>query len=138
MKDAFAVATKGVIVQDGRVLILRRCETAHYRCGTWECPGGKLEFKESPKEGLVREIREETGLFAQVHDILYVSDFFTNPERHVILLTYGCTAERAEVALSDEHTAFEWATREMFERMVEADIVAEMQGANVFGRMGIR
>ena len=125
-------------MREGRVLSLRRCPSAHYKCETWECPGGKLEFEESPKEGLVREIREETGLPAEVHEILYVSDFFTNKARHVILLAYGCTVQNTEVVLSDEHTEFAWASREMFEQMVEADIVADMQNANVFSRMGIR
>lgn len=32
--------------------------------GLWVAPGGKIEYFESPQEGAVRELREETGLDA--------------------------------------------------------------------------
>ncbi len=41
---------------DGQVLLVRRGDT-----GTWGLPGGTLEWGESARETLVRELREETG-----------------------------------------------------------------------------
>lgn len=41
---------------DGRTLSLKE------RDGSWELPGGGLEHGEDAKEGLYREIAEETGL----------------------------------------------------------------------------
>lgn len=52
----FPVSAKGVLVRDGRVLLLRN-ERAE-----WELPGGKLELGEEPHECVAREIAEETGL----------------------------------------------------------------------------
>ncbi|HEV2403735.1 MAG TPA: NUDIX hydrolase [Candidatus Saccharimonadales bacterium] len=40
---------------DGRVLLGREHN------GSWELPGGGLEYGENPKEGLAREVSEETG-----------------------------------------------------------------------------
>jgi 8-oxo-dGTP diphosphatase len=45
----------------GRVLLAQRPEGKHL-AGFWEFPGGKLEPGESPKQALVRELREELGI----------------------------------------------------------------------------
>ncbi|WP_449621059.1 NUDIX domain-containing protein [Robertmurraya sp. Marseille-Q9965] len=39
------VAVKGVLLGKGKVLILKRA-LDDYRSGTWECPGGKIDFGE--------------------------------------------------------------------------------------------
>ena len=45
----------------GRVLIAQRPDGKHM-AGGWEFPGGKLELKEPPYDGLCRELREELGI----------------------------------------------------------------------------
>jgi len=42
-------------------LILIRKGRGPYR-GSWDLPGGRIEFGESPRDALVREVSEETGL----------------------------------------------------------------------------
>lgn len=49
----------------GRVLLARRTEGRDL-AGLWEFPGGKREPGESPEHALVRELREELGIEAQV------------------------------------------------------------------------
>ncbi len=51
------------------VLLCQRKENARYAL-KWEFPGGKLEPNESPKEGLVRELKEELGI--DVHSSLHI------------------------------------------------------------------
>lgn len=46
----------------------RRAGTAH--AGRWELPGGKVEPGERPTQALVREIAEELGSTAYLHDRL--------------------------------------------------------------------
>ena len=49
----------------GRVLLARRTEGRDL-AGLWEFPGGKREPDESPEQTLVRELREELGIEAEV------------------------------------------------------------------------
>lgn len=49
-------------LRDGQVLLLERRKPPFP--GLWVAPGGKVEPGESPAEGAVRELREETGLAA--------------------------------------------------------------------------
>ncbi len=50
--------TAAIIVREGRYLLARRSEGQNL-AGFWEFPGGKIEANETPKECLIRELREE-------------------------------------------------------------------------------
>ena len=49
----------------GRVLLNRRTENRDM-AGLWEFPGGKRESGETSEQALVRELREELGIEADV------------------------------------------------------------------------
>lgn len=51
------VGVVAIIEQDGAILLEERSDSAR-----WSLIGGGLEMSESLEEGLVREVREETGL----------------------------------------------------------------------------
>ena len=61
MTNAFFRASVGAVILDGsgRVLVFRR---AGRGAGSWQFPQGGIEQGESPREALVRELAEETGL----------------------------------------------------------------------------
>lgn len=48
----------GVLIENGKLLVLEQAIGDR----EWYLPGGKLECGETIKQGIVREIREETGL----------------------------------------------------------------------------
>ncbi len=50
----------GLAIAKGRVLLARRAHPP--RRGEWSLPGGRVEPGETPKDAILREIREETGL----------------------------------------------------------------------------
>jgi 8-oxo-dGTP diphosphatase len=51
----------GVIARGDRVLLTQRSPSRDYPMH-WECPGGKIEQGEGPRQALRRELAEEIGL----------------------------------------------------------------------------
>lgn len=60
--------------RDGRWLLIRRADT-----GTWALPGGTLEWGETLRDALVRELREEAGVTQS--DVSRVVGVFSRPDR---------------------------------------------------------
>src|SRR5215510_10165917 len=60
--------------RDGRWLLIRRADT-----GTWALPGGTLEWGETLRSGIVRELEEEAGV-TEV-EIERVVGVFSRPDR---------------------------------------------------------
>jgi 8-oxo-dGTP diphosphatase len=55
------------LVRPTRVLAARRRDVP-LADGPWEFPGGKVESGETPRDALVRELREELGIEATIAD----------------------------------------------------------------------
>ncbi len=66
------VGAYGVCLDDARRLLLCRLTAVTGRPGWWTLPGGGVDFGEHPRDALVREVREETGLEAAVDELLEV------------------------------------------------------------------
>ncbi|MFD9462863.1 (deoxy)nucleoside triphosphate pyrophosphohydrolase [Streptomyces sp. NPDC060027] len=59
------VVVGAALVHGGRLLAARRSAPPDL-AGRWELPGGKVEPGETPERALVRELREELGVEAEV------------------------------------------------------------------------
>jgi 8-oxo-dGTP pyrophosphatase MutT (NUDIX family) len=102
------ISVKGVLIQRGRVLVLRNDRSE------WELPGGRLDDRESPEEALVREIKEETGLSAIVTSLVDAWVYQVTPREKVLILQYACRLRRARaVTISHEHTEYTWLRLEV-------------------------
>ncbi len=80
----FKVRPSGVLIESGRLLLVRQSVTPRRR---WSLPGGKLEYGETIEHCLVRELKEETGLDIKVGDLLYVTDRILGGD-HVVHMTF--------------------------------------------------
>src|SRR5260370_25962055 len=94
----FPVSVKAVIVQDGKVLLLRN------ERDEWELPGGKLEVGEDPPDRLRMEIAEECGWSAVIGPILDAWQYHIRDGIDVLIVTYGAETNTAgPPVLSNEH-----------------------------------
>lgn len=68
-QNEFLIGVTGVILNEkNEVLICKHT----YRKTKWSLPGGYIKGKEHPKEGLVREIEEETGFIVRIEEELRI------------------------------------------------------------------
>ena len=56
------------VLNQNKVLLVRRGRAPF--AGSWSLPGGKIEGAESPRDAARRELKEETGIEADVEGIL--------------------------------------------------------------------
>ncbi|MEU5778417.1 NUDIX hydrolase [Streptomyces venezuelae] len=73
-----------VVVFRRRVLLVRRSETERFLPGVWGVPCGKLEPGESPRDGVLRELKEETGLLGRVLRKVGESSFVSTYRGHEV------------------------------------------------------
>lgn len=99
-------------LRDGwRVLVLQRAVGT--RCpGAWETVHGRLEPGERPEDGVVREIREETGLDVQRLYVITVQPYYLQAVGTVQLAIVfaAFVGEPANVVTGPEHQHHEWLT----------------------------
>ena len=76
------VAAYALCIEDERILLVRIAEGYWSGVGQWTLPGGGVDFGESPRDGALRELTEETGLTGAIDglaDVLSWSGRWTHP-----------------------------------------------------------
>ncbi len=72
-----------VINNQNKLLLVKRGVLPHI--GSWCLPGGFMEIGETPEEGVLRELKEETGLCGKI-ELLIGATQTNNPFYHSILI----------------------------------------------------
>lgn len=118
------ITVGGLLIKEGKVLVVRRSTAEPYLTGYYELPGGKVDFGDHPKETLEREFLEETNLKVKaLHPyriFTYISD---KGRRHTVELVYLVRSEDdlKNIRLSEEHDDYKWISIEDLEQIKISD-----------------
>jgi len=105
------ITTQAIIKnQDNRVLLLKRNREG----GLFTLPGGTIHKGEDVKEGLKRELVEETGLNLTITEPVWIwQSNHTGKDLLGIVFTIAETQSGAEkIVISDEHSEFAWFSKD--------------------------
>ena len=99
------------VVRDGLVLLVKRANKAAH--GLWSLPGGRIELGEPVRDAALRELKEETGIEAELIRLLDCIDIIhKNPsgliEAHFILTVYGARWTRGKVRAASDASDARW------------------------------
>jgi len=108
--EAPLVGVGAVVVKDGRVLLVRRGHEPSK--GRWSLPGGLLELGEGLSAGVVREVKEETGLRVEIVELVELLDrIYREGERvryHYVIADYLCRVVDGELKAASDAEAVRW------------------------------
>ena len=117
-----------VCLRGDSVLLIRRGTPP--RQGEWSLPGGRIEPGERAMDAALRELREETGVEAEITGLIAVVDgLFPEAGRHYVLIDYAArwlsgkpvagddAAEARFVALDEVETLVNWSETRRIIRM---------------------
>jgi len=99
----------GAVIEDddGRILLVKhKQERGGYWQRKWICPGGELEFGEEIKEGIKREVKEETNLEVELVTPLLPFDRIVEVDGktslHVIYIDYVARLVGGELKIGSD------------------------------------
>lgn len=126
------VPAVGVVCLRGDSVLLIRRGTPP-RQGEWSLPGGRIEPGERAVDAALRELREETGVKAEITGLIDVVDgLFPEAGRHYVLIDYAArwlsgepvagddAAEARFVALDEVESLIDWSETRRIIRMAAA------------------
>jgi 8-oxo-dGTP diphosphatase len=109
-----------IIDQNGRVLVLKRSDDSGSNPGKWELPGGKPNKGESFEDSFRREVLEETGFTITIQQSAGTADQLVS-EHHVVHVIMIASILSGGLAISDEHSSFQWVEMSELGNLDKAD-----------------
>ena len=96
-----------MVVRDGRVLLGQRLSS--HGAGSWQFPGGHLEFGESLEACAAREVMEETGLVvANIRPVTFTNDIFQAEGKHYVTLYMQANYVEGEAKVLEPEKCATW------------------------------
>lgn len=129
----FHITVKGIVVYEGKTLIMKRVRPSSDGLGYWELPGGGLEYGENPHQALVRELKEETNLDIKILKPVYT---FTaiRKDYQTVGIGFLCIPTNNHVKISHEHTEYRFVDEKELKNLLNPqiydDIILTLQEYN--------
>lgn len=100
------IAVVGAVLIRGQMILAAQRSSTMSLAGMWEFPGGKIEPNESPREALLRELKEELLCTAEIGEHIQTTEY-EYEFGIVVLTTYYCSLKGDEPRLT-EHSEIRW------------------------------
>jgi 8-oxo-dGTP diphosphatase len=114
-----------VLVRDavGRVLLVQRGPGAS-QPGRWCIPCGFVDYGEDVRQAAARELEEETGLTAEVGEVIWVTSNFHDPAKLSVGIWFEGTVTGGVPAAGDDAVDVGWfALGDLPDMAFETDVV---------------
>jgi len=103
-----AVGAAVVLWDDGgRILMVKRAPGTS-RAGYWSIPAGYVDYGEEVRAAAARELREETGLIAEIGEVVFVGSNFHDPAKLTVGVWFAGTVVGGELAAGDDAEEVGW------------------------------
>jgi ADP-ribose pyrophosphatase YjhB (NUDIX family) len=109
------VAAAVLVVEDGRVLLVRRVNEP-FR-GMWTLPAGFVNGGEDPADAAQRECLEETGLSVRVTRVYDIVSGREHPRGADFVIVYQAEVQGGEMKAEDDADAVEWFDKDHLPRL---------------------
>ena len=119
-----------IVDEGGQLLAVRRRDNGH-----WEPPGGILELDETIQAGLVREVREETGLEIEPEAL---SGVYKNMRRGIVALVFRCRIVAGELRPTQEAEQVSWLSPDDVQNLMDEAYATRLLDALRPGPAAIR
>lgn len=129
-EDLFRLGLKALILNDKKEILLLRVDPKNRKFNTiqaeyWDMPGGQINYGESLKEGLQREVFEETNLSNIKIKRIITSTVSKNRilgyDRDIglIILIFHCSIKNEKTfKLSAEHLEYGWKKASQLKKLI--------------------
>jgi 8-oxo-dGTP diphosphatase len=96
-----------VFDDDGRLLMVRRGPNAT-RSGLWSIPAGFVDYGEEIRAAAARELLEETGLEAEVGDVVFSASSFHDPAKLTVGIWFSGKVTGGTLEAGDDADEVGW------------------------------
>ncbi|MFB6145173.1 MAG: NUDIX hydrolase [Candidatus Nanohaloarchaea archaeon] len=110
-RDRFRAVVTAFVTYNGKVLIGKKeDDDDHPIGGKWHILGGHLEHGEDIEEAIKREVKEETGLDVEVHQLVDVMTFSwdDDEDEESIRFVYHVEADSDDAEPDDDLSEVKW------------------------------
>ena len=108
------VVAGGLLIENNKILLLKRSAKEKVFPNLWELPSGKKEIKETTQQTLRREFKEETGLDVVCLNPISVFDYtIKKPDEirettQINFLVKFSPGKKHTIKISQEHSRYKW------------------------------
>jgi mutator protein MutT len=104
-------AVGAIVLEKGEVLLVRR--NREPALGQWSLPGGRVEWGETLREAIAREVREETGVDIEVEGLAGIAerilpDDAGKTEFHYVILDFWARPKSRDLTPGDDASDARW------------------------------